>query len=154
EGDTLIADIRVALPDGTPVADIDGFCLARVEEHCPDKLEGCFYQFEWVPRHLRGAGARGSCRFAPSTQLVEAASAASDRIRGNTGFDDYRREAAMRRTAFARLIVNAFRELGWQPARGEQVTLAGLVAALGITSEYTRIARVLVNELAHAGWLQ
>jgi NADPH:quinone reductase-like Zn-dependent oxidoreductase/thioesterase domain-containing protein/SAM-dependent methyltransferase/acyl carrier protein len=154
EGDTLVANIRVALPDGTPVADIAGFCLARVEERRPDSLEGCFYRFEWVPHHLRGAGARGSCGFAASAQLVEAAAAASDSICANSAFDDYLGESGMRRATFARLIVNALRELGWQPARGDQMTLSGLVEALGITGEHSRITRVLVGELVHAGWLQ
>ena len=156
DGASLVADILVYDDQGRRVADILGFRAERVEQkQSVDDMDRCCYQFHWEPRRLRGRGVEGSCEFPSPAEIVAAARAAAPEIHRRYLLDQYHRQYTPRADALVvQLILDAYRELGWQPRVGDRLTFHDFVQTLGIVAAHHRLTRCQLRTLEARGLLR
>ncbi|MGE0756599.1 MAG: beta-ketoacyl synthase N-terminal-like domain-containing protein, partial [Pirellulaceae bacterium] len=156
DGHSLVSDIAVYDSQGRLVADILGFRADHVEQkRSADDVEQSCYQFRWEPRRLKGLGIEKPFSFASNAEVVADVRARTPEVRRARGLDSYTGQFIPRIEAIAgQYTQNAWLDLGWDPAVGEQCHLADLLVQLHILDTYERLARSHLTALAQHGILR
>ena len=155
DGKSIVCDILVYDEKGQRLAEILGFCLAKVEhKRASDDVENCLYQFQWEPRRLPGSGLQGSCHFPSSNDMIEDVRPQSDGMYDEYRLRDYYKGFVPRLSRIARQSVqNACVQLGWNFRVGDRFTSEKFIEKLGIVAEHHQLAQAELHWLEVAGIL-
>lgn len=156
EQDYNFADLEIYDHEGKQVAALLGFQVERVAQAdaVEQEIEGSFYQFRWEPRHLKGAGLELPTNFPQPTVIQQAVAAALPAIYAECDMALLYDEISPGSERLTKQIIqNAFIDLGWAPAVGEQFTLSTFMAALGVVESHERLVRTNLTALETAGVL-
>ncbi len=116
-----------------------------------------FYQLQWEPTKSRGkfdADVDDHSRRSMVEAAVERLPSRAQALAGEYRLDEY---AAMRPDldrACTAYIVNAFRQLGWDPTPGDRVQAEDLAGHLGVAAKHRRLFVRLLKLLANEGILK
>jgi len=151
----IIADIDIYDDAGNLVAEIYGFRADRVEQSDNDDLEKCLYQTRWEQARLKGTRLEGDANLADPEELVDAANANLDEQYAQRGLaNHYGKFLPALEELSRQFIVNAYFDLGWDPAVGDRVTVEGLMRDLSIADHHAKLVRGQLESLTEGGFLQ
>jgi acyl transferase domain-containing protein/NADP-dependent 3-hydroxy acid dehydrogenase YdfG/acyl carrier protein len=150
----LSGDITVLKEDGTACVRIAGLTCQLVNtagDTSDDPAEQWIYETRWDCRPRAGAVTRHRhVDYLPApadirVQIESDVRAISDRLGWKTVHGEIRGDLAELCSAY---IVRALRELGWEPAESERVTLDGLADRLGVVANRRSVLGRLLDILA------
>ena len=157
EAGAIEADLWLVDSKGDCVVEIQGFRseVAPQALGVDSRLQSLHYRTRWQERRLPGNSTRGSCSFPECRDLAEAAGVIREQHYSNGGLKQYTREVApqLNRLA-AEFIRQAYFELGWKPQPGDEFTLEGLMAKLGIVDRHRKLVAAQLRLLTAEGKLQ
>lgn len=151
----IIADIDVYDDEGKLVAEIMGFRADRVEQSDDDDLDKCLYQAKWEPVRLKGTRIGGSAALASPGDIVEAAYTNLQELYDERGLSGHYETFMPEMDAVSRqFILNAYRELGWDPQLGDRVSVGDLMRELSISDQHRKLVYGQLTALTEGGFLK
>ncbi len=157
-GKDLTADIQVYDQKGIRIAEIKGFRCQRVEQSEARKvndLDSCLYEFQWEPSRLQGSAIRqGDHALVSPQEVYETIQPEIEPLYERYQIGKHSREfiPALEKLSYYQ-IINCFLQLGWQPKKGDVITVDGLMESLGIVQTHNRLMRAFLQALSEEGAL-
>lgn len=151
----IIADISVYDDEGELVAEIYGFRADRVEQSDGEELDKCVYQTKWERSLLKGTRSSGANGLASPAEIVEAAKANLDTYyRERDLHQHYTRCIPELDEIAVYFIVDAYRELGWNPSVGDSISVDQVMVDLNISSHHRKLVYAQCSALQDQGFLK
>jgi acyl transferase domain-containing protein/acyl carrier protein/ubiquinone/menaquinone biosynthesis C-methylase UbiE len=149
-------DLELLDEAGTVLAEVQGF-VCRSIGRTSEKWDNYLYEYEWKSKPRSGhGGVRRSPDYIPSPhRIVERLKPEADRLAAQLDRTRYYEELEPQDSVLARAyILQAFRQLGWQPVVGQHFATEELADRFGVVPQHRRLFVRLLGILAEDGLLE
>src|SRR3954453_14617544 len=149
-------DLELLDEAGTVLAEVQGF-VCRSIGRTSEKWDNYLYEYEWKSKPRSGhGGVRRSPDYIPAPhRIVERLKPEADRLAARLDRTRYYEELEPQDSVLARAyILQAFRQLGWQPVVGQHFATEELADRFGVVPQHRRLFVRLLGILAEDGLLE